>query len=125
MDTTEPQLHLVFLPASSSRSSNVELQSGQVTEMGMGMLPGGVATAVYSSKGIVSRGRAGNEAKTQERQIHARWTWTFTPSWASSSGAMSSRIWPRGLHGLAARGSLPQETGVGPKKMQKAFPGGQ
>ncbi len=60
---TVPQLHLVFLPASSSRSPNMALQLGQVTEMGMGMLPGGVAAARYSSKGIASRGRVANEAK--------------------------------------------------------------
>ena len=46
---------------------------------------------------------------------------TIGSLWSSSaSSEQSSLMCPIGLTGLAARGSSPNEAGVGPKKMQNA-----
>lgn len=51
---------------------------------------------------------------------------TIGSLWSSSaSSEQSSLMCPIGLTALAARGSVPNEAGVGPKKMQNAVPGGQ
>ena len=50
---------------------------------------------------------------------------TVTPWALDFNGSTASRIRPTGVPGLAIMGCGPVDAGVGPKKIQKAFPGGQ
>ena len=56
---------------------------------------------------------------------HARSTRTTVPERALVKTVASPTIRPKTLTGLAGLISLPRLAGVGPKKMQKAEPGGQ